>query len=150
MAESWAPSLADVGRHVPSHTRSTDPADDGELGTFTPNTTPTDAQAADTIDAAVNTILAQVGPMPTSPPIAVQQCTAAARSAAEWQAAADIELQYPTRPGDVQVWDQLSQRAFEALTALHEVLIEFGAGDISEFPVWSMPLPVAWGDQEIF
>jgi hypothetical protein len=122
---------------------------DTETGTFTPDTTPSDAQAQDKIDDAVNSILARVGPMPGTPPLAAQVCTQAARDAAAWQAAADIELAYFQRPGDVQAWTQVDQRAFEAFTTLQEAMAQFGAGDIATLPVWGFPPPPAYGDNPL-
>jgi hypothetical protein len=144
--EVWAPELEDVGQLIPSRTRPSDPADDSELGTFTPDTTPTDSQAQGHIDNAVNAVLAEVGTLPLTPAAAVTLTQGAAKTAAAWQAAADIELAYFARPGDVQMWAQYTARATAALAALRAAMEQYGAGDIAVDPVWAMPQPVSWGD----
>src|SRR5258707_14365369 len=71
------------------------PGSDATLGTFTASTTPTDGQAQSVIDDACSAVLAAAGPVPaTGQPNAplVQQ---AARTAAEWRAAAAIETPHP-------------------------------------------------------
>lgn len=148
--EPWAPGLDDVGQLIPSRTRTTDPADDTELGTFTSDTTPTGGQAQGRIDSAVSSVLAAVGPLPTSPAAGVELTQAAAREAAAWQAAADIELAYFARPGDTQAWTQLDGRAKQALAALLAAMEQYSAGDIAVDPEWMMPEPVAWGDQYLY
>src|SRR5258706_13579277 len=119
MAEAWAPALDDVARHIPRRTRDTmTPGSDATLGTFTSSTTPTDGQAQSVIDDACSAVLAAAGPVPaTGLPNAplVQQ---AARTAAEWRAAADIEIAYPVRDADPPAFDQLNPRAEAALRRL--------------------------------
>jgi len=141
--EPWAPALSDVARHIPTRTRDTaTPGSDRLLNTFTPTTTPTDAQAQQFIDDAVAAVQAAVtGEIPGSGDLAV-----AARGAAEWQAAADIELAYPYRDADVQVAGQLQARANFALTELRTALDVIGAGVVEALPEWRMPLPAPWGD----
>lgn len=146
MAEAWAPGLADVGRHIPQRTRDTKtPGRDVLLGTFTASTTPTADQAQQVIDDAVAGLLAEFGELPVnadqSPEIAV-----AARTAAEWQAAADIEIAYPQRSADITVYDQLSARAVQARRALSAALTVVGAGPADLLPYWSMPAPPPWAD----
>src|SRR5258708_15611048 len=73
------------------------PGSDATLGTFTASTTPTDGQAQSVIDDACSAVLAAAGPVPaTGQPNAplVQQ---AARTAAEWRAAAAIQNASPRR-----------------------------------------------------
>ena len=139
--ERWAPSLADVARHIPTRTRDfATPGSDRLLGTFSEATTPTAEQAQADVDAAVRAILAEVGAVPQ-----VDVVEAAARDAAEWRAAADIELAYPTRDATVQVARDLDARAKAALDRLKVVLTEAGTGALVE-PVWAFPDPPAWGD----
>lgn len=145
----WAPSLSDVARHIPTRTRaySGTPGSDRVLGTFTENTTPTAEQAQADIDAAVRAIVATVGLIPTSgDPAAVGAIQGAARDAAEWRAAADIELAWPNRDADVSVARELDARAGAALAALRTVLSEAGSGLVEDSPLWAFPDPVAWGD----
>src|SRR5260221_11612629 len=98
MAEAWSPALDDVARHIPRRTRDTmTPGSDATLGTFTASTTPTDGQAQSVIDDACSAVLAAAGPVPaTGQPNAplVQQ---AARTAAEWRAAAALGTCHPAR-----------------------------------------------------
>src|SRR5260370_24879620 len=81
---------------------------DATLGTFTASTTPTDGQAQSVIDDACSAVLAAAGPVPaTGQPNAplVQQ---AARTAAEWRAAARIEIPHPVRGARVRGFDPLN------------------------------------------
>jgi hypothetical protein len=152
MPEPWAPSLDDVARHIPRRTRdATVPGSDRMLGTFTANTTPTDAQANAVIDEVVAGIVAAYGPVPASPP-ASDQITVAARSAAAWRAAADIEIAYPNRDADVAVYAELDRRASAALATYLSVLEAAGSGTVDVLPSWAAPDPVTiapWGDVNI-
>jgi len=139
---AWAPSLADVARHIPTRTRDfATPGSDRLLGTFSERTTPTAEQAQSDLDAAVRAITAEVGDIPASDVV-----EAAARDAAEWRAAADIELAYPNRDATVQVARDLDARAKDALARLKTVLAEAGSGLVEAVPVWAFPDPPAWGD----
>lgn len=148
----WAPGLADVARHVPTRTRaySGTPGSDTVLGTFTEDTTPTAEQAQADIDAAVRGIIAEVGQLPTTgTPDMLAAIQGAARDAAEWRAAADIELAWPVRDADVQVARDLDARAVQALARLQVVLAEAGAGQVMEYPMWAFPAPPAWADVDL-
>lgn len=145
--EPWAPTLPDVARHIPRRTRDTKtPGSDQLLGTFTASTTPTSDQAQAVIDAVVGTLLADVGPLPSSGAL-VQDIQTAARAAAEWRAAADIEVAYPLRDADLVVYDQLNARAADALATLKRVVAQAGGGqaDVAT-PYWGFPAPPPWGD----
>lgn len=144
--EPWAPQLADVARHIPQRTRDTrSPGSDRLLGTFSSATTPTDGQAQQVIDDAVAGILADVGELPAAayqaPEIAV-----AARVAAEWRAAADIEVAYPNRSADLDMYAQLNARAGDALATLKRALAQAGSGMTGEVPAWNFPPAPGWGD----
>jgi len=120
------------------------------LGTFTPNTTPTDGQALAVIDEVVAGIVAEYGPVPLSP--ASDQIAVAARSAAAWRAAADIEIAYPNRDADVSVYEALEKRAVEALETYLAVLAGAGGGTVDVMPIWAAPDAVStapWGDVNI-
>lgn len=148
----WAPGLADVARHVPTRTRaySGTPGSDKTLGTFTEDTTPTAEQAQADIDAAVRSIIATVGQIPVSgDPAMVAAVQGAARDAAEWRAAADIELAWPNRDADVSVARELDARATGALATLRTVLAEAGSGLVEDAPQWAFPEPVPWGDLDL-
>ena len=147
MAETWAPTLADVARHIPTRTRDTTVGQDALLGTFTEATTPTAEQAQADVDAAVRGLVADFGAMPTGgDPAMVANIAATAREAAEWRAAADIEIAYPNRQADVNVYVQLNARAAQAYAALARVLAEAGVGEVATVPQWAFPPPPPWGD----
>lgn len=147
MTEAWAPALEDVARHIPRRTRDTQtPGSDTMLGTFTPSTTPTDVQAQAVTDDAVNTVISAAGTMPPVTDPNYTQVTTAAKIAAEWRAAADIEVAYPVRDADVRVFAQLDQRAKDAMTALIEVMAHTETGAIEPVPIWMSPDPPPWAD----
>lgn len=142
--EPWAPSLGDVARLIPTRTMSTDPLSDRQLVTFTPDTTPTDGQAQDTIDSNVDMITGLVGTLPqpgAADQAVVELCQTTASAAAAWQTAADIELAYPQRDGDIQLWQQLTARAAAALAALRAALAQTGSGTVEAFPIGNFPRP---------
>lgn len=146
MAETWAPTLDDVAKHIPTRTRDRTPGSVTLLGTFTANTTPNAGQAQSAIDDAVAAILAVVGPLPTTGS-QVAQIQVAARVAAEWRAAADIEVAYPNREADMRVYDQLNARAGDALDSLKLAMQEAGSGLVDVLPDWSFPKAAPWGDK---
>ena len=138
----WAPSLTDVARHIPTRTRDfATPGSDRLLGTFSERTTPTAEQAQSDLDAAVRAVTAEVGDIP-----ATDAAEAAARDAAEWRAAADIELAYPNRDATVAVARDLDARAKYALDRLKAILAAAGAGTVDQVPIWAFPDPPVWGD----
>jgi hypothetical protein len=147
VSEVWAPTLQQVAEHIPRRTRDVStPGSDTQLGTFSGNTTPTDVQAQSVIDDATNTIISAAGQMPpvTDPNYAL--VTTSARIAAEWRAAADIEVAYPVRDADVKVFAQLDQRAKDALTALIELMAHTETGAVEPVPIWMSPDPPPWAD----
>lgn len=145
MAETWQPTLEQVADHIPTRTRdATTPSVDTLLGTFNASTTPTDEQATRKILAAVAEVLAAVGgTIPATP----SYLASLASEAAALRAAADIELAYPDRQADVSVFEQLDQRAKDALQRLIDAINDQGSGpEGSLLPVWAMPEPVWYGD----
>lgn len=146
MAETWAPTLDDVARVIPTRTRDRTPGSDTLLGTFTSKTTPTDAQAQQVIDDAVAGLLAVVGDLPANVTQAAE-IQVAARMAVQWRAAADIEVAYPNRDADVRVYDQLNARANDLLDSLKLALSQAGSGLVDTSPEWAFPLAPSWGDQ---
>jgi len=147
VAEAWAPALDDVARHIPRRTRDTmTPGSDATLGTFTASTTPTDAQAQSVIDDACSAVLAAAGPVPAAGMPNAPLVQQAARTAAEWRAAADIEIAYPVRDADVRVFDQLNLRASAALQTLLNVMAQTQTGAIEPVPLWMSPDPPPWAD----
>lgn len=142
--EAWVPTLPDVARHIPTRTRDVKtPGSDVLLNTFTASTTPTAEQAQAVIDTVAGTLLAFTGPLPASNDIQT-----AARSAVEWRSAADIEIAYPNRDADVQVYQQLDGRATAAWNQLVTILEAAGSGPglPDEMVTYSFPPPVRWGD----
>jgi hypothetical protein len=152
--EPWSPTLADVARHIPTRTRDTrSPGSDQLLGTFSPWTTPDDGQAQSCIDAAVQTVLAPILGAGATIPAGNANAQAQARTAAEWRAAADIELAYPTRDADVRTAAMLDQRAKDAVRDLLEALDIAGgppgsAGGPVWSPKWRAPDPPPWADRD--
>lgn len=140
---TWAPTLADVARHIPTRTRDVaTPGSDQLLGTFTEGTTPTADQAQGFIDDAVQWVIASVGALPTGLP-PTDEIMVAARTAAEWRASADIEVAYPNRDMDVRLFAQLDTRAKDALSTLKSGLQMEGEGVIELVPEYRMPPPYA-------
>jgi hypothetical protein len=145
MAQSWAPALDDVARHIPTRTRDVKtPGSDKLLGTFTSSTTPDDGQAQATIDAAVLGILSQTGPLDRADTNLLSQ----ARLAVEWRAAADIELAYPNRDADIKVYADLDARAKDELATLLRRLQFQGEGADEAVPYWSAPRPPVYADMD--
>jgi hypothetical protein len=165
----WAPSLSDVARHIPTRTRDTrSPGSDRLLDTFTPDTTPSDAAASIIIDNACNSILSRTEGLLDQPDTTA--CRTQARLAAEWRAAADIEIAYPGRDADIRVYTWLDTRAKDELTSLLVCLgilpptagapgagggaggAGGGTGPGGGFPVedvaWSAPDPPPWADRD--
>lgn len=145
MTQAWQPALDDVGRLIPTRTRDTaDPGSDEMLGTFTTTTTP-DADAAQaTIDAAVRDVLSLTGPLDG----ADTELLDAARNAAAWRAAADIEISYPNRDADVSVYQELDARAKYELAGLLRRLQIQGEGAEEAVPFWSAPPPPPYADRD--
>lgn len=152
MGEAWAPTLADVARHIPTRTRDTlSPGSDALLGTFTEATTPSAEQAQADLDAAVRNIIADVGPLPTGgDPTTTGALQAAARDAAEWRAAADIEVAYPNRDADVRLVVVLDARAQAAMERLRKVMEQAGSGLVEEDPQWAFPPIVHWAEDYLY
>ncbi|MEV4287355.1 hypothetical protein AB0K40_17765 [Nonomuraea bangladeshensis] len=145
MAEPWTPSLEQVADHVPTRTRNAaEPGDTRLTGTFSAQTEPTDEQARRHIAAAVAEVLGAVG---GSVPAAPAFLGHLASEAASLRAAADIELAYPNRNADADRFAQLDQRAKDALQRLLDAVNDQGGGpEGGLLPVWSMPVPVWYGD----
>ena len=100
------------------------------------------------VDNAVGWVLAAVGKLPTVGPL-TDELEAAARDAAAWRAAADIELAYPERTANVNVARDLDARANSALAALREALATESGGPVALLPVWQAPPPPTWADNPL-
>lgn len=141
MSEIWAPTLTDVGGCIPTRTANVNlPGEDKYLGTFTADTYPTDVQAQKAIDHAVNDVV-----------LAATSITAvlepAAKNAAMWRAAADIELAYPDRNADANYYAQLDARARYEWDLFLKACDSQGSSTESGIPSWTMPEPVWYGDR---
>lgn len=140
MVEAWAPSLTEVGSRCPTKTRDqTEAGDDTLLGTFNDRTVPTGDMAQPLVNGAVAVVAEAVGAIGAA-------LYDLAKDAAAWRAAADIELAYPQRDGDIKIYEQLDRRAKLALDRLIAAADDTGAGTDATLPQWSMPDPVSWGD----
>lgn len=146
---SWAPTLAQVAIHIPTRTRTV-AADDysgGYAGTFTTETTPTDTDANEHIAQACVRVLGAVGsPVATA---AEDAC----RVAAAWWAAYSIELGYPERDADVQVYEQLAKQGEAATTEAFKINASAGGGGTLNpdpvealLPSHTFPAAPAWAD----
>ena len=94
---AWAPTLADVARHIPTRTRDrATPGSDALLGMFTEGTTPTADQAQGFSDDAVGTVTSECGELPTGLP-PTDELMVAARTAAEWRAASRPLISYSAK-----------------------------------------------------
>jgi hypothetical protein len=148
--EGWAPGLSDVARHVPRRTRDrTTPGTDKLLMTFNVNTTPAGDAVQQMIDDVVGGLLATSGDLPTSVTQA-PEISKLARTFVEWRVAADIELAYPNRDADVQVYRDLDARAQAEYKALGAALALADAGssyEVAGLPLWGFPDPPAYGDE---
>lgn len=120
---AWAPSLSDVGDHIPTRTRPTAEwgSSDAILGTFTDVTTPTRDQATRIIARACAWVASQVG-SPVSPAAYQAAGIAAALRSAYW-----VEIAFPERDGDLAVYDRLSAEADAATVTAREVNAISGA-----------------------
>ena len=144
VAEPWAPSLVEVGSRIPSKTRDQSvPGSSELLGTFDSRTSPTDVMVAPIVTGAVAVVASAIGMIgPALYPLALD--------AAAWRAAADIELAYPERRGDVEdLYPELDKRARLALERLREAADDSGSGTDASLPVWSMLPPPPWGDENL-
>lgn len=148
MAELWAPSLEQVADHIPTRTRPVSPPGATEyLNTFTAQTTPTDEQAGRRIAAAVVEVQGAVASIAATIPTTPDWLPKLASEAAALRAAAMIELAYPDRDADVEVYTQLDQRATAALQRLLDALANTDTGtEGSLLPQYEFPDPVWWGD----
>lgn len=151
MAEPWTPSLEQVADHIPTRTRPVEPPGSTEyLNTFTAQTTPTDEQARRRIAAAVVEVLGAVASINAAIPTTPTYLPALASEAAALRAAAMIELAYPDRDADVEVYTQLDQRATAALQRLLDALTNADPGsDGNLLPQYAFPAPPWWGDHHL-
>lgn len=143
---AWAPTLEDVAAHIPTRTREVGVSDE-YLRTFTDDTTPTAGEVDILIGHACAWVTGRVGT-----PIAAVATPACRVAAALW-AAYWVELAYPERDADVQVYDRLRPDAEDATTAAGGLNDAAGGGDETDsdpmkslLTVHSFPLPVAYGD----
>lgn len=145
---SWAPSLEQVADHIPTRTRPIEPPGSTEyLNTFTAQTTPTDEQARRRITAGVVEVLGAVAAISGTIPATPDYLPKLASEAAALRAAALIELAYPDRDADVNVYEQLNQRADAALQRLLDAITNQDPGtEGSLLPQSEFPDPPWYGD----
>jgi len=147
VAEAWAPTTGEVAEKIPTRTRSrAAPGSTQLLGQFTEDTEPTAEQAQGFVDNAVAWVLAATGQLPTVGQLA-GEIEAAARDAAAWRAAADIEMAYPERTANINVASTLDSRANAALAQVLAALRNEQGGGPELYPQWAAPDPVTWGDE---
>lgn len=122
---AWAPSLTDVGDHIPTRTRPTTEwgVSDAPAGTFTDATTPTRDQATRLVRRACSWVASQVG-TPVDLSAYPAAGVAAALRAAYW-----IELAYPERDADLAVYDRLATEAAAATETALRINVAAGASD---------------------
>jgi hypothetical protein len=151
VAESWAPSLEQVAGHIPTRTRdASQPGSDTMLVTFTASTTPTNEQAGRHIASACAEVGAAVAAVGGTIPETPTFLPKLAAHAAALRAAADIELAFPDRQADVSVYEQLDQRAKDALERLLEAIDDRGGeAEGSLLPRYVFPVPPWWGDHDL-
>jgi hypothetical protein len=141
MSEAWAPTLLDVGSCIPTRTANVNlPGEDRYLGTFTSDTNPNATQAQDRIDKAVEDVKAACTLIST-----VLQ--PAAKNAAMWRAAADLELAYPDRNADANYYAQLDARARYEWDLFLKAAAQQDGTTASATPIYYMPDPPWWGDR---
>lgn len=141
MAYSWAPTLQEVAGCIPTRTSDkTQPGQDSYLVTFTANTEPTNTQAQTIIDHAAEDVAMKAGTVTTA-------LEKVAKNAAMWRAAADIEIAYPDRNADVNVYEQLNTRAKYEWDLFVDAVNAAGTGTSSQIPQSYMPSPPWWGDR---
>jgi hypothetical protein len=89
--------------------------------------------------------VSECGKLPVDLP-PTDELMVAARTAAEWRAAADIELGYPlNRDPDIQLYRTLDQQAKDALSTVRSAMAGEGVGQVDLVPYWHFPRPVPPG-----
>jgi len=143
MTYAWEPTVADVGNAIPTKTVNVNlPGEDEYLNTFTTDTRPTATQAQVLIHQAAESVALAVASIPAA-------LNHIAKSAAVWRSAADIELTYPTRNADIDIYEQLNARANLEWDRLLAAASGQGTSTSVRVPQWTMPDPVTWGDTNV-
>lgn len=121
-AAPWAPSLRDVGNHIPSRTRSV--TTNEPYGTFNDDTAPSGESVSGLIRSAVATVAGSVGfPIKEA---AYPLCSAAASLwAAYW-----VELSFPDRDANVSVYARLRDDAMFLTENARAVNVGAGGGTV--------------------
>jgi hypothetical protein len=112
LPDPTAPTIADVAALIRARTKD---SNGNEIGTFTPDTRPTDAQCTEAIVHAQQAIHNKVGALS-------DLCAPQAKLAATYGAAAEIELSYFPEQArtDRSPYTYLIARWEEALTGVYE------------------------------
>lgn len=147
MATSWAPEPSVVAARLPQRLVGVE--------TFNDDTVPTEAQAQEVIDQAVQDVVAAVGSF--DPAAIINEADVErgedpvtlgdlAASAATLDAAAQIELGFFPEQVQGGEYEALNDRAKAALARLEEAVIEYRAGGVGSGrttpkPKFSFPAP---------
>lgn len=140
MAIAWAPDLEDVADYVTSRTvDSSTPGSDEPLGTFSPDTYPTDIQVGRLIAGATQWVVNVTGDI-------VESLRDTAKDVAAMRAAALVEISYPVRDDDIEVANTLLEQARAARDELVAANRSAGGPGVSgtAAPVGSFPDARAW------
>lgn len=121
-AAAWAPSLRQVGNHIPSRTRSE--TSNEPYGTFNDDTHPTGESVSGLIGSAVAAVGGMVGHPVVSAAYPLCQA-AAALWAAYW-----VELSFPDRDANVSVYARLREDAILLTTQAEAVNVGAGGGTV--------------------
>ena len=151
---SWSPFLSDVAKHVIRMTVDRlNPGLEVPLGTFTPNTDPTDQQAQRHVDDATDSIYARLGGTIGDASAPLASVVAALRSAAA------IARGHARNDQDIRTADALDRRADAEMAVLIEVDAltsppgEPGGaaegGRETGVPYWSFPAAPTWADTNL-
>jgi hypothetical protein len=141
MTQPWAPVLTDVGGCIPTRTVNVNlPGNLEYLNTFTADTRPTAGQAQLKIDDAINDVLEAVATVPV-------ELYGAAKNAAMWRAAADIELAYPDRNADADYYRLLDERAKYSWELLLKAAASDNSSNAATLPTWYAGTAPWWADR---
>jgi hypothetical protein len=131
----WTPFLSEVGDYAPNKTRDTSVGSDIIFGTFNGLTKPDDGQAQRMLDKVCTGIISAFG-------IIAPSMYAQAAALACLRTAADIELAWPERPGDLTIYNALKIRIDFEWEQLEDLS--------SNVPIYDFPDPPPWADVSPF
>lgn len=135
--EPFVPSLREIGTYVPTRTVPVGvPGSAVPLGTFDTTTVPNDEAVTQLAKAAARWVASRAGTVDES-------LYGLAADVAAIRAAAFVELAYPVRDAEVNVWQALFDAADAAMASLVEANEAAGESPPGEglLPVYSFPEP---------